>query len=102
MKILIIAQKLGFSLAEIKEQLARLPDGRAPTKRDWEKISRSFKTRIDERIAGLERLRDNLSGCIGCGCLSLKVCRIYNEGDNIAAKGPGPRFLLGDRPSETT
>ena len=75
---IIIAQKLGFSLKHIKNQLDGLPNQRTPTKKDWEKISLSFSVDIDERIAALVQLRDNLTSCIGCGCLSLKVCSLYN------------------------
>lgn len=95
---IVIAQKLGFTLAEIKTQLDLLPDGRTPTKKDWEKISRNFKANIDARIDGLTRLRDKLTGCIGCGCLSLKVCGIYNIDDSAAELGSGPRYLMGDKP----
>ncbi len=91
---IIIAQKLGFSLAEIAEQLNHLPEHRTPTKKDWEKISRNFRQDIDARIIGLTRLRDKLDGCIGCGCLSLKVCAIYNSEDDAGKTGPGPRYLL--------
>lgn len=98
---IIIAQKLGFTLAEIKAQLAQLPKGRTPNKKDWEKISREFENDINSRIEGLTNLREKLSGCIGCGCLSLDVCQLYNPDDGIAAKGSGPRYLLGDRPSRT-
>lgn len=95
---IVIAQKLGFTLADIKAQLDLLPEGRTPTKKDWEKISRNFKADIDARIDGLTRLRDKLTGCIGCGCLSLKVCGIYNADDSASNNGPGPRYLMGDRP----
>ncbi len=96
---IIIAQKLGFSLAEIKAQLAGLPNDLTPSKSDWEKISREFRVHIDNKIQGLTDLRDKLSGCIGCGCLSLEVCELYNTGDKAAAKGTGPRYLMGDRPA---
>jgi len=96
---IIIAQKLGFSLAEIAEQLDALPDNRTPSKKDWSKISRSFRDDIDRRIEGLLQLREKLDGCIGCGCLSLKVCKIYNENDRAAENGPGARYLMGDIPS---
>jgi len=95
---IIIAQKLGFSLKQIKRQLDNLPNKRTPTQRDWEKISRNFSVDIDERIASLTTLREKLSGCIGCGCLSLKNCALYNEGDKAGEKGAGPRYLMGDRP----
>ena len=94
----IIAQKLGFSLKQIKRQLDSLPDKRTPTQKDWEKISRDFGQDIDERIAALTTLRAKLSGCIGCGCLSLKNCALYNEGDKASEKGAGPRYLMGDVP----
>ena len=98
---IIIAQKLGFTLAEIKSRLDELPGGRVPTKADWEAIASSFRADINERIAGLESLRDRLTGCIGCGCLSLEVCRIYNPDDSAAKNGAGPRYLMGDRPDLT-
>lgn len=91
-----IAQQLGFSLNEIKSALASLPDNRTPTKADWQKLSTQFSKDIDERIFGLTRLRDNLSGCIGCGCLSMKNCVLYNPKDVAAKHGSGPRYLMGD------
>jgi MerR family redox-sensitive transcriptional activator SoxR len=91
-----IAQQVGVSLEEIGKALADLPDARTPTKADWERLSRHWHGRLEERIALLERLRDNLTGCIGCGCLSLSRCRLYNPHDELAALGPGPRRLLGD------
>jgi len=91
-----IAQELGFSLAEIRAEMARLPEGRTPTKADWEKISRMFRARLDARIAELERTRDKLDGCIGCGCLSLKICALYNPGDAAGARGAGPRNIIED------
>jgi len=94
---IIIAQKLGFTLKQIKQHLDNLPNKRTPTQKDWEKISRSFGQDIDERIAALTILRERLSGCIGCGCLSLKNCALYNEGDKAGEKGAGPRYLMGDR-----
>lgn len=95
---IIIAQQLGFSLAAISDQLSQLPDNRTPTKADWTKISRSFARHIDQRISGLVALREKLDGCIGCGCLSLSVCKLYNPDDEIRHKGAGPRFLMGDKP----
>lgn len=92
------AQTAGLSLAEIKAALAALPDNRTPTKQDWARLSRGWRDLLDERIGAMARLRDSLSSCIGCGCLSLKVCRIYNPDDAAGARGPGPRYLLGDRP----
>jgi len=91
-----IAQELGFSLAEIRAEMARLPEGRTPTKADWSKISRAFRSRLDARIAELERTRDKLDGCIGCGCLSLKACALYNPGDAAGAHGAGPRNIIED------
>jgi MerR family redox-sensitive transcriptional activator SoxR len=93
-----IAQQLGLSLTEIAAELATLPLGRAPTRADWQAISRRIRGRLQQRIAMLERTRDLLDGCIGCGCLSLDRCRLYNPGDQAARGGAGPRFLLGDRP----
>lgn len=91
-----IAQQVGLSLDEIREALSSLPEGRTPTKADWERLSASWRPRLDARIALLERLRDGLQRCIGCGCLSLKVCHLANPGDVMAARGPGPHYLLGD------
>ncbi|MGF1647440.1 MAG: redox-sensitive transcriptional activator SoxR [Kineosporiaceae bacterium] len=87
------AQRVGLSLDEIRAALATLPDGRTPTAADWERLSRSWRTRLDEQIAALERLRDGLSSCIGCGCLSLQRCALSNPGDGLAAQGSGARYL---------
>jgi MerR family redox-sensitive transcriptional activator SoxR len=95
-----VAQRIGLSLDEIRAALASLPAERTPNKADWERLSRSWRPRIDEQIAVLERLRDELSSCIGCGCLSLRACSLYNQGDAAAALGAGPRYLLGDRPED--
>ena len=89
-----IAQEVGLSLGEIKEALASLPEHRTPTQRDWHRLATSWGPRLDAQIAMLERLRDRLEGCIGCGCLSLQVCRIMNPGDAVAERGPGPRYVL--------
>jgi MerR family transcriptional regulator, redox-sensitive transcriptional activator SoxR len=89
-----IAQQVGVSLEEIRTALADLPDSRTPNRADWERLSRHWQGRLEEQIALLERLRDNLAGCIGCGCLSLKRCRLYNPDDELAALGPGPRRIL--------
>ena len=94
-----VAQSLGLSLTEIGEALAELPNQRTPTKKDWSKLSASWGKRLDQRIADLQNLRDRLSGCIGCGCLSMKNCALYNENDTARKLGDGPRYLLGDRPS---
>ena len=93
---ILIAQELGFSLNQIRTQLDQLPDKRTPTKRDWGKMSKHFRSVLDQRITQLEDLRDKLDGCIGCGCLSLDACRLYNKDDRAAQKGEGPRYLLGD------
>ena len=95
-----IAQRVGLSLEEIRAAMASLPEGRTPTKTDWERLSRSWRAQLDDRIAVLERLRDRLTGCIGCGCLSLKTCALSNAGDAAAGLGSGPRYLLGDRPAQ--
>jgi len=87
------AQRLGFSLTEVAGHLAALPAERAPSRSDWARISGGFRARIDARIAALEDLRDKLDGCIGCGCLSLDRCALYNPNDAAAAKGPGPALL---------
>jgi MerR family redox-sensitive transcriptional activator SoxR len=90
------AQAVGLSLDEIRAALASLPDARTPTKADWERLSRGWKPLIDARIVALTRLRDQLASCIGCGCLSLKRCALYNPGDVAGAQGSGPRYLLGE------
>lgn len=93
----MIAQRLGFPLAEIAGHLAGLPDDRAPSRQDWERIASGFRARIADRISALQHLSDKLDGCIGCGCLSLDKCTLYNADDRAARKGNGPRYLLGDR-----
>ena len=98
LSFILIAQQLGFSLAEIRAALAGLPEGRTPTKSDWARLSRHFRTRLDARIARMQALRDRLDGCIGCGCLSLTTCALYNPDDRAAARGTGPRYVLGDSP----
>lgn len=95
-----IAQQLGLSLSEIETELATLPDGRAPTREDWEAISLRVRAALDARIAMLERTRELLGACIGCGCLSLDRCALYNPGDRASRAGAGPRFLMGDRASD--
>ena len=91
-----IAQRVGLTLVEIRAALASLPQERTPTRADWERLSQEWRPRLDEQIAMLQRLRDELSSCIGCGCLSLRSCGLYNAGDAAAQLGPGPRYLLGD------
>jgi len=96
----LIAQRLGLSLTQIEAELATLPRGRAPSREDWQAISGRMRGALDARIATLERTRDLLDGCIGCGCLSLDRCALYNPGDRAARAGAGPRFLLGDRAAD--
>ncbi len=98
LSFVMIAQQFGFTLPQIKAQLDQLPGKGAPTKADWARISVSFRETLDARITTLTKLRDNLDGCIGCGCLSLEVCRLYNPADKAAEKGAGPRYLMGDAP----
>ena len=93
----LIAQQLGLTLGEIEAELALLPQGRAPTRQDWQAISARIRGALQARIAMLEKTRELLDGCIGCGCLSLDSCRLYNPNDRAARAGAGPRFLLGDR-----
>ena len=92
---IVFAQRIGLSLEEVAAQLALLPGNKVPERKDWAQLSRSWSRRIDERIAELERLRDGLTQCIGCGCLSLQQCRFANPGDRVASFGPGPRFWVG-------
>ena len=87
------AQRVGLSLDEIAAALATLPENRTPTKADWSRLSRTWRPRLDEQIERLERLRDRLDGCIGCGCLSLRTCALTNPGDEVAPRGPGAVFL---------
>jgi MerR family redox-sensitive transcriptional activator SoxR len=91
------AQALGLSLQEIGAALAALPEGRTPTPEDWEAMAAAWAQDLDARIAQLQKLRDDLAGCIGCGCLSLERCGLFNRDDRAAAYGPGPRYLLGDK-----
>ncbi|MFT5866120.1 MAG: MerR family redox-sensitive transcriptional activator SoxR [Gammaproteobacteria bacterium] len=93
LSFVMAAQKLGFPLAEIAAHLAPLPAHKAPTKADWTRISKTFRRDIDDRIAALTDLRDKLDGCIGCGCLSLKSCALYNPADAKGKDGSGPRNL---------
>jgi MerR family redox-sensitive transcriptional activator SoxR len=95
-----VAQRVGLSLQELSEALSALPGDHAPTKLDWARLSRRWRDRLEERIALLEGLRDKLSSCIGCGCLSLRTCALYNPEDRVRALGPGPRYLLGDSPED--
>ncbi len=95
---IVFAQRVGLSLEEIGAELEKLPPDRAPTKRDWAKLSGTWSERIEERIAELERLKAGLTECIGCGCLSLERCKLANPGDRAARFGPGPRYWVGDSP----
>jgi MerR family redox-sensitive transcriptional activator SoxR len=96
---IVFAQRIGLSLDDIGAQLAKLPPDRAPNRRDWSRLSSSWSSRIDQRIAELERLKVGLTECIGCGCLSLERCRFANPDDRAARLGPGPRYWVGDRPA---
>lgn len=94
---IVYAQRIGLTLEEIGEELGKLPDNRTPTRKDWSRLSREWTSRIDARIAELERLRAGLTECIGCGCLSLDKCRFANPGDRIGRRGPGPRYWAEGR-----
>jgi MerR family redox-sensitive transcriptional activator SoxR len=96
LSFILIAQRLGLGLTEIEQALATLPQGRTPTLGDWQRISRSLRSELDARIKLLTRTRAKLDECIGCGCLSLERCRLYNKDDRAAVSGPGPRFVLDD------
>src|SRR5688500_10215154 len=93
---IVFAQRIGLSLDEISEELSRLPPNRVPERSDWARLSSRWTTRVDERIAELQRLKDGLTGCIGCGCLSLQTCRLSNPEDRAGRGGPGPRYWIGD------
>ena len=95
-----IAQSVGLSLEQIRAALATLPEQRTPTVADWARLSRQWQPLIQDRIDALTRMRDQLSACIGCGCLSLKTCRLYNPDDAASRLGTGPRYLLGNRPAD--
>jgi MerR family redox-sensitive transcriptional activator SoxR len=97
---ILIAQQMGLSLEEIAGELARLPAGRTPNGADWKRISTGLRARIDAQIAALTRTRSLLDQCIGCGCLSLRKCGLYNPQDKAAQRGAGPRYLIGDRAGE--
>jgi len=89
------SQAVGIPLSRIRAALDSLPDQRTPSRRDWERLSAGWRADLDRRIAALENLRDKLAGCIGCGCLSLGLCKLMNPGDVLAARGPGPHHLAG-------
>src|SRR5262245_34298531 len=94
---IVFAQRLGMTLEEVGTELAKLPEDRVPEGPDWAKLSAEWAERIDERIAELQRLRTGLTGCIGCGCLSLGKCELANPADRAGRRGPGPRYWIGDR-----
>lgn len=96
---ILAAQRVGLSLEEIEAALRHLPRGRTPTRADWQQLSRSWAPRLDARIRELQALRTQLGSCIGCGCLSLKACALYNPSDRAARSGAGARYLLGDKPT---
>jgi MerR family redox-sensitive transcriptional activator SoxR len=98
---IVFAQRVGLSLDEIAAELRKLPPQGVPTRRDWSRLSAAWSSRIDERIAELERLKAGLTECIGCGCLSLDRCKLSNPDDRAARLGAGPRYWLGDRPVAT-
>lgn len=100
LSFILIAQRLGLSLDAIAIELGRLPHGRTPNRADWAAISGRLRAELDRQIAMLEQTRDNLDGCIGCGCLSLDRCSLYNPADRAALRGAGPRYTMGDRASE--
>lgn len=98
LSFVLIAQQLGLPLKDIGDWLGELPEGRAPSKQDWARISKVFREQLQGRINTLELMRDKLDGCIGCGCLSLSNCALYNPDDRAQHFGAGPRYLLGDTP----
>ena len=93
---IVFAQRIGLTLDEIGAELAKLPPHQAPTRRDWSRLSATWASRIDDRIAELQRLKFGLTECIGCGCLSLDRCRLANPDDRAARLGSGPRYWIGD------
>jgi len=100
---ILISQNLGYTLHEIRAALESLPDNRTPTKADWQRLSKKFSKELEARIEKLRVLQRSLDGCIGCGCLSLKRCQLYNPDDVVAKRGAGARYLLGDRfPDDVT
>ena len=95
---ILIAQQFGLSLPQIKAVLGQLPDARTPNAKDWALISKGLRGHLDKRITELERMRDSLDGCIGCGCLSLDACALYNPGDRLSARGSGPVISIDPSP----
>ncbi|MEQ8294271.1 MAG: redox-sensitive transcriptional activator SoxR [Roseovarius sp.] len=100
LSFVMISQGLGFTISEIREALTDLPENRTPNKGDWARISRRFGKVLDDRIDQMQALRARLDGCIGCGCLSLKTCALYNPKDKARTRGQGPRYVMGDRSDE--
>ena len=98
LSFVLIAQQFGFTIEQIRRELAGLPKSRTPNQRDWQRIAIVFGTALDQKIDALQQLKARLDGCIGCGCLSLEACKLYNPEDRAARLGPGPRYLMGDRP----
>ncbi len=94
-----VSQRVGIPLSAIRDALAELPDERTPTPKDWARLSSAWRSELDARIVQLQKLRDELTGCIGCGCLSLNHCRLSNPNDRLGAQGPGPRRLLTEPPA---
>ncbi len=102
LSFVMIAQQFGFTIEQIRQQLDSIPNARNPGKDDWARISTEFRAELDKRIETLSLLRDKLDGCIGCGCLSLAKCALYNPNDRAGARGAGPRYLLGDKPEKVS
>ncbi|MFC6197372.1 redox-sensitive transcriptional activator SoxR [Ponticaulis profundi] len=96
LSFVMVAQQMGFSIDQIRSYMKRLPEGRTPTAKDWKAISSEFRDVLEQRIQSLSRLRDRLDGCIGCGCLSLDKCQLYNSDDKVGLTGAGPRLILGE------
>lgn len=99
LSFVLIAQQLGFSIQDIVDELSTLPHGRTPTKADWQATSKKFRQVLDERIEVMTKMRNRLDGCIGCGCLSLKACQLYNPEDRASLAGSGPRFVMAEKPT---
>ncbi len=98
LSFVLIAQQFGFTIEEIRLELEKLPKSRTPNKKDWARIGTVFGKVLDRKIDALQQLRARLDGCIGCGCLSLEACKLYNPQDSAGRLGAGPRYLMGDRP----
>ena len=98
LSFVLIAQQLGFTIEQIRSRLSKLPAQRTPTQKDWARISQGFRKELQQRIDVMSRMRDKLDGCIGCGCLSLDKCALYNPDDKAKRHGPGPRYLIQDLP----